>query len=94
METSLVENKSVSAFDHVLGIAIGFANAPPLSEQSLLRLGIANELGEIYRIVGVKDLLVFMHLIKRFSDLRCTFKTLRGKNRRDLRAVVNCHFLK
>jgi hypothetical protein len=93
METSLVENKSVFAFDNVLANAIGFINAPPLSGHSLLRLGIENESGEIYRIIGVKDLLTFMHLIKRFEDLQCTVETLHGENRSDLRAVVKCHFL-
>jgi hypothetical protein len=92
METSLVENREVFALDEVLGTAIGFINAPPLSGQSLLRLGIENESGEIYRIIGVKDLLTLMHLIKRFSDLRCTVETLQGKNRSDLRAVVKCDF--
>src|SRR5689334_15564719 len=94
METSLVEKKSVFALDNVLDITIGFAGAPPLSGQSMLRLGIENESGEIYRIIGVKDLLAFMHLIKQFGDLQCTVTTLKGKNRNDLRAVVRCHFIR
>jgi len=94
METSLIENKSVSEFDEVLSIAIGYLNAPPLSGRPLLRLGIENEEGEIYRIVAVKDLLTFMYILKRFGDLRCTVETLQGKSHRDLRAIVKCHFFK
>jgi len=94
METSLIENRAVSAFDEILGIAIGYLNAPPLSGRPLLRLGIENEAGEIYRIVAVRDLLTFMYILQRFTDLRCTVETLKGRHHRDLRAIVKWDFLK
>lgn len=61
MKTTLIDGKRTAVFDAALFIAIDLVSAEPhiVRTESLL-IGIRNEFGEIYRVIGVTGMSSFV----------------------------------
>ena len=70
METVLIKGKAIPRFDGALIAFLGAPEVDSISEGSIRQFGIENGDGEIYRIVGAENDLVYATLIERLRDLR------------------------
>jgi hypothetical protein len=64
VETELISFVNVPLEDRDILTILGLWAAPKLSSASIIRFGIQNEGGELYRIVGIGDILTFVRTIK------------------------------
>jgi hypothetical protein len=72
VKTALIEGRSLDAFDENLLKALDMTCAPAWAVRSeAFLIGVLNERGEIYRIVGVPDLQAFASLLDQLRMLRC-----------------------
>ncbi len=70
MKTSLLEGKTPAHFDkHIIGNLLLNASTPELVRQEKLIIGIRNEAGEIYRLIGATKHNSFMNAIEELFDL-------------------------
>lgn len=70
MKTSLIEGKKPAHFDkHIIGNIL--LDVAPLDEvrQEAMLIGVRNEAGEIYRIIGATKLNSFMNATEELLDL-------------------------
>ena len=70
MKTSLIEGKKPAHFDkHIIGNIL--LDVAPLEEgkQEAMLIGIRNEAGEIYRLIGATKLNSFMNAVEELADL-------------------------
>ena len=70
MKTSLIEGKKPAHFDkHIIGnILLDVAPLDEVREEAML-IGVRNEAGEIYRIIGATKLNSFMNATEELLDL-------------------------
>lgn len=70
MKTSLLEGKKPAHFDkHIIGNLLLNASTPELVRQEKLIIGVRNEDGEIYRLIGATKHNSFMNAIEELFDL-------------------------
>lgn len=70
MKTTLLEGKNPAHFDkHIIGNLLLNASTPELVRQEKLIIGIRNEAGEIYRLIGATKHNSFMNAIEELFDL-------------------------
>ena len=70
MKTSLIEGKKPAHFDkHIIGNLL--LDVAPLDEvkQEKMLIGVRNETGEIYRLIGATKLNSFMNAVEELFDL-------------------------
>ncbi|WP_020656228.1 hypothetical protein [Massilia niastensis] len=70
MKTSLIEGKKPAHFDkHIIGNLL--LDVAPLDEvkQEKMQIGVRNEAGEIYRLIGATKLNSFMNAVEELFDL-------------------------
>ncbi|MBQ5947798.1 MULTISPECIES: hypothetical protein [unclassified Massilia] len=70
MKTSLIEGKKPAHFDkHIIGNLL--LDVAPLDEvkQEKMLIGVRNEAGEIYRLIGATKLNSFMNAVEELFDL-------------------------
>lgn len=70
MKTSLIEGKKPAHFDkHIIGNLL--LDVAPLAEvkQEKMLIGVRNEAGEIYRLIGATKLNSFMNAVEELFDL-------------------------
>ena len=70
MKTSLIEGKKPAHFDkHIIGnILLDVAPLAEVKEESMI-IGVRNEAGEIYRLIGATKLNSFMNATEELLDL-------------------------
>jgi hypothetical protein len=72
VKTALIEGTSPDAFDESLLNALDMTCAPAWAVRSeVFLVGVLNDRGEIYRIVGVPDLQTFANLLEQLRMLKC-----------------------
>ncbi|WP_317204878.1 hypothetical protein [Janthinobacterium sp.] len=70
MKTTLLEGKKPAHFDkHIIGNLLLNVSTPDLVRQEKLIIGIRNEAGEIYRLIGATKHNSFMNAIEELFDL-------------------------
>jgi hypothetical protein len=70
LKTSLIEGKKPAHFDkHIIGnILLDVAPLDEVKEESMI-IGVRNEAGEIYRLIGATKLNSFMNAVEELLDL-------------------------
>ena len=70
MKTSLIDGKKPAHFDkHIIGnILLDVAPLAEVKEEPML-IGVRNEAGEIYRIIGAAKLNSYMNAVEELFDL-------------------------
>ncbi len=70
MKTSLIEGKKPAHFDkHIIGnLLLDVAPLDEVQEEPML-IGVRNEAGEIYRLIGATKLNSFMNAVEELADL-------------------------
>ncbi|MGG7606931.1 hypothetical protein [Massilia sp. BKSP1R2A-1] len=70
MKTSLIEGKKPAHFDkHIIGnLLLDVAPLDEVKEEPML-IGVRNEAGEIYRLIGATKLNSFMNAVEELADL-------------------------
>ncbi|SFD51763.1 hypothetical protein [Massilia yuzhufengensis] len=70
MKTSLIDGKKPAHFDtHIIGnILLDVAPLAEVKEEAML-IGVRNEAGEIYRLIGATKLNSFMNAVEELLDL-------------------------
>ncbi len=70
MKTSLIEGKKPAHFDkHIVGnLLLDVAPLDEVKEEPML-IGVRNEAGEIYRLIGATKLNSFMNAVEELADL-------------------------
>ena len=70
MKTSLLEGKSPAKFDkHIIGnLLLNVATPDEVREEKML-IGVRNEDGEIYRLIGATKVNSFMNAVEELFDL-------------------------
>ena len=70
MKTSLLDGKKPAHFDkHIIGNLLLNASTPELVRQEKLIIGVRNEDGEIYRLIGATKHNSFMNAVEELIDL-------------------------
>ncbi|MET3131003.1 hypothetical protein AAKU55_001261 [Oxalobacteraceae bacterium GrIS 1.11] len=70
MKTTLLEGMQPAHFDkHIIGNLLLNVSTPDLVRQEKLIIGIRNEAGEIYRLIGATKHNSFMNAIEELFDL-------------------------
>ena len=88
METVLVKGKAIPKFDGALIVFLGAPEVESLTEGSTRQFGIANSDGEVYRIVGAENDMVYATLIERLRDLRYRIEPLRDQAFMPFKAIA------
>jgi hypothetical protein len=88
METVLISGKERSKFDREVLQAVGASDAIPVSGDSPIWFGIKNEKGEMYRTIGVKDVVIFTEAVKRLRQLQWWVEILEPEGADDLHAIA------
>lgn len=70
MKTSLIEGKKPALFDkHIIGnLLLDVAPLDEVKEEPMI-IGVRNEAGEIYRLIGATKLNSFMNAVEELADL-------------------------
>lgn len=91
MKTMLIQGKQAPAFDkdllHTLNVPEGGAVMD--DNDDLLRIGVQNEEGEIYRIIGAEDVIDFTAIVKELNADHWPIENLAPDTRRGLHAIVH-----
>lgn len=70
MKTTLLEGKKPAKFDkHIIGNLLLNASTPDIVRQEKLLIGVRNEAGEIYRLIGATKHHSFMNAVEELFDL-------------------------
>lgn len=73
LKTTLLEGKKPAHFDkHIIGNLLLNASTPELVRQETLIIGIRNEDGDIYRLIGAAKHNNFMNAVEELFDLGLT----------------------
>jgi hypothetical protein len=88
METELVSGKTIPKSDHVLSLLLGLPDAASLTDKSILRFGIENIDGDIYRIVGLRDPFAFADLLDLLPQFRYDVELVETAMHNGLRARI------
>jgi hypothetical protein len=88
METMLVKGKTIPKFDNALIVFLGLDKVDTITDRSANQLGIENGDGEVYRIVGAENDLIYSQLINRLRELRYRIEPLQGNPFGRFKAIV------
>jgi hypothetical protein len=81
MKTAVVKGTALGAFDQVLLASLKMTDVPDWSVRNeTYLLGMLNERGEIYRLVGVGDLRSFVTTLNKLRSLRYTTEIADGED--------------
>ena len=70
MKTALLEGKKPAHFDkHIIGNLLLDAATPDEVREEEMLIGVRNEAGEIYRLIGASKLNSFMNAVEELFDL-------------------------
>ncbi|HEX8786273.1 MAG TPA: hypothetical protein VF793_08830 [Telluria sp.] len=70
MKTALLEDKKPAHFDkHIVGNLLLDVATPDEVRQEEMLIGVRNEAGEIYRLIGATKLNSFMNAVEELFDL-------------------------
>lgn len=70
MKTALLEGKKPAKFDkHIIGNLLLNAATPDEVRQEKMLIGVRNEDGEIYRLIGATKINSFMNAVEELFDL-------------------------
>lgn len=70
MKTALLEGKKPAHFDkHIIGNLLLDVATPDEVRQEQMLIGVRNEAGEIYRLIGATKLNSFMNAVEELFDL-------------------------
>ncbi len=70
MKTSLLEGKKPAKFDkHIIGNLLLNVATPDEVRQEKMQIGVRNEDGEIYRLIGATKINSFMNAVEELFDL-------------------------
>ena len=70
MKTTLLDGITPAKFDkHIIGNLLLNASTPDLVRQEKLIIGVRNEAGEIYRLIGASKHHNFMNAVEELFDL-------------------------
>lgn len=73
MKTALIEGKKTSKFDKfIIGNLLLTQTTPDEVKEEKMIIGIRNEAGEIYRLIGATKANSFMNAVEELSDLGLT----------------------
>lgn len=73
MKTALLEGKQPAHFDkHIIGNLLLDVAPPDEVRQEPMQIGVRNEAGEIYRLIGATKLNSFMNAVEELFDLGLT----------------------
>lgn len=88
MNSSLLDGTEVSIYDDSLRVAIGFDGTLPVNFHSPFLVGIENELGQIYRLVGVDDLKTLLEMLNRLNRLNYVVENMQAESVGDITAII------
>ena len=88
METALIKGKAIPKFDSALIAFLGTEEVECMTLRSIRQFGIENSEGEIYRIVGAENDMVYATLIKRLRDLRYRIEPLQNQTFHHFKAIA------
>jgi hypothetical protein len=70
LKTSLLEGKTPAKFDkHIIGNLLLNVATPDEVRQEKMQIGVRNEAGEIYRLIGATKVNSFMNAVEELFDL-------------------------
>lgn len=70
MKTSLLEGKSPAKFDkHIIGNLLLTVASPDEVRKEKMLIGVRNEDGDIYRLIGATKINSFMNAVEELDDL-------------------------
>ncbi|MES2149239.1 MAG: hypothetical protein V4508_05530 [Pseudomonadota bacterium] len=70
MKTSLLDGKTPAKFDkHIIGNLLLNVATPDEVRQEKMLIGVRNEAGEIYRLIGATKINSFMNAVEELFDL-------------------------
>lgn len=70
LKTSLLEGKKPASFDkHIIGNLLLTVAPPDEVRQEKMLIGVRNEAGEIYRLIGATKVNSFMNAVEELFDL-------------------------
>ncbi len=70
MKTTLLEGKTPAKFDHhIIGNLLLNVSTPDEVRQETMLIGIRNEAGDIYRLIGATKVNSFMNAVEELFDL-------------------------
>ncbi|HEU4775786.1 MAG TPA: hypothetical protein VFS95_03110 [Telluria sp.] len=70
MKTSLLDGKSPAKFDkHIIGNLLLTVASPDEVRKEKMLIGVRNEDGEIYRLIGATKINSFMNAVEELDDL-------------------------
>jgi hypothetical protein len=88
VETALVKGKAIPKFDGALIAFLGTPEVDAITRSSTRQFGIENSEGEVYRIVGAENDMVYATLIKRLHDLRYRIEPLKDQTFHHFKAIA------
>lgn len=88
MNSSLVPGTAISVYDDSLQVAIGFDDTVPIIYRSAFLIGIENEFGQVYRLVGIEDLKALFDVLNRLRRLNYVVDNMQAETVGDLTAIV------
>jgi hypothetical protein len=90
MKTILIEGKRTPAFDNDLLLIIKTSGSEMTIDDNddLIRIGVQNEKGEIYRIIDADDVLEFTRIIKLLQANRWPLENLAPASKKSFHVIV------
>lgn len=88
METVLIKGKAIPKFDGALIAFLGTPEVDSITGLSTRQCGIENSEGEIYRIVGAENDMVYTTLIEQLRDLRYRIEPLQDQTFHHFKAIA------
>jgi hypothetical protein len=91
MKTMLIQGKQIAAFDKGLLQTLNVSEVGTVikDNEDLVRIGVQNEEGEIYRIIGADDVLDFARIIKELKADHWSMDNLAPDTKLSFHAIVH-----
>jgi hypothetical protein len=91
MKTMLIHGKQIPAFDKDLlqTLTVSEVGAVIDENEDLVRIGVQNEEGEVYRIIGADDVLDFTRIIKELRADHWPIDNLAPDTKLSFHAIVH-----
>jgi hypothetical protein len=91
MKTMLIQGKQIAAFDKDLLQTLNVSQVDTVIEdnEDLVRIGVQNEEGEIYRIIGANDVIDFVRIIAKLKAHNWPIDNLAPDTKLSFHAIVH-----
>ena len=91
MKTMLIRGKQIAAFDKDLLQTLNVPEAGTVIDdnEDLVRIGVQNEEGEVYRIVGADDVVDFARIIRQLNADHWPIDNLAPDTKLSFHAIVH-----